>query len=93
LFYNEGKHIVKLAQEERVQNFDDLSDRAKVNFQITMERNDPMSFITNRRNTGGNQVPITFGTQILLAYIKIQHIYSKVSIPMVVKLNFIDKDG
>jgi hypothetical protein len=28
-----------------------------------------------------------------LAYIKIQHIYSKVSIPMVVKLNFIDKDG
>jgi hypothetical protein len=62
-FTNEGKHIVKLAQERRVQNFDDLSDRAKVNFQITMERNDPMSFITNRRNTGGNQVPVTFGTQ------------------------------
>jgi hypothetical protein len=59
---NKKENIVKLAQEERVQNFDDLSDRAKVNFQITMERNDPMSFITNRRNTGGNQVPVTFGT-------------------------------
>lgn len=64
--------LSNLLKKERVQNFDDLSDRAKVNFQITMERNDPMSFITNRRNTGGNQVPVTFGTQTnsFPAYIK-----------------------
>lgn len=95
LFMQMKENMIKtLLRKEGVATFAELSDRTKVNFQITSERNNPMSFIQNRINVGDNQVPVTVGTMTYTypSYIKYNIYIPKSTYYTGANTNFYDAD-